>query len=84
MPQSKLGKRLGDLRSVQASSGVLAVPDLRHAERQNIASSFGGSCWHGEVQDARSLREPDRSAARLEHSSAGHPFALVGCPEKCQ
>lgn len=70
MPQSKLGKRLGDLRSVQASSGVLAVPDLRHAERQNIASSFGGSCWHGEVQDARSLREsltdlqPDLSTAQ--------------------
>lgn len=77
MPQSKPGKRLGDLGSVQAPSGVLlAVPDLRYAERQEIASSFAGSCWSGEVQDARSFREPDRSAARLAHSTAQKDIPL--------
>lgn len=86
MPQSKPGKKLADLGSVQVPSGVLlAVPDLRHTERQEMASNFGGSLCPGEVQDAREFkRQPDRSAPRLVHSTVGHPLALVGCLEKCQ
>lgn len=54
MAQSKPGKRLGDLGSVPAPSGVLlAVPDLSYAGRQEIASSSGGSCWPGGEQGAR-------------------------------